>query len=71
MPDDALNQFRITQSCFTGREGEILVFGENRIGVRFDEVNFVCGGEPQVDPGVAIDREQAIDAFAGVFDVRD
>ena len=51
--------------------GEVFVGGEDRIGVGFDEVNFVVFGEAEVEARVAVDGEKVVDAFANVLDVGD
>ena len=48
--------------------GEVFVGGEGGIGIGFDEVDFVVGGEAEVEAGVAIDGEEVVDAAAGLLD---
>ena len=44
---------------------------QNGIRVCLDEIKFVLRRQAQIDAGVAVDRQQAIDAFAGLLDLRD
>jgi hypothetical protein len=53
---------------FLGGLGEVFVFGQDGVGVGFDEVDFVVGGNAEVEAGVAVDGEEVVDAFAGFLD---
>ena len=41
-----------------------------RVRVRFDEINLIVRREPQIDPRVTVDREQTINVFACLLDLR-
>src|SRR6266567_3597351 len=71
LPDDTVNQLRIRQARLARRLREVFVFGQNRIWIRLNEINFIGRRQPQVDAGVAIDSEQTIDAFTRFFDAGD
>ena len=42
-----------------------------RVRVRFDKINFIVRRESQIDPRIAVDREQPVNVFARLLDLRD
>src|SRR6266496_734904 len=42
-----------------------------RIRIRLDEINFIVSRQSQIDPRVTVDREQTINVFADLLDLRD
>ncbi len=70
-PDDPVDQSRIRQARLFRRLREVLIRGEMGIWVRLDEIELVLRRQPQVDARVAVDREQTVDAFARLLDLRD
>src|SRR5438105_3635040 len=71
LPDDSVDQLRIWQARLARRLRKIFVLRQNRIWIRLDEINFVGRRQAQVNAGVAINREQTINAFTRFFDARD
>src|SRR6266540_5326421 len=68
--DDALDQLRVGEAGLHGGLREIFVLGEDGVGVRFDEIDFVVRSHAQVEARVAVNGEEVIDAFAPLLDVR-
>jgi hypothetical protein len=66
--DDTADELRVFEAAGAGGLSEILVAGEGGVGIGFDEDDFVVWGEAQVETGVAVDAEEAIDATAELFD---
>src|SRR5437773_8865556 len=71
LPDDPVDQLRIGQSRLARRLGEVFVFGQNRIWICLNEINFVGRRQSQVDTRVAINSEQTVDALTCFFDAGD
>src|SRR6267143_3172668 len=71
LADDPIDQLRIGQARLACSLRKVFVFGQNRIWIRLDKINFVVRRQPEVKAGVAVDGEQAIDALTGFFDARD
>src|SRR5437762_9029325 len=71
LPDDPVDQLRIRQARLARRLGEVFVFGQNRIWIRLNEINFVGRRQPQVDTSVAVNSEQTVDALTRFFDAGD
>src|SRR5207248_11437062 len=66
--DDTIDQLWKGDTRLEGGLGEVLVLGENGIRIGFDEIDFVVRREAQIEPRVAVDGEQVVDAFAGPLD---
>ena len=47
---------------------KIFVLGQNRIRVCLNEINLVVRCQAQIDAGITINREEAVNAFAGLLD---
>src|SRR6266550_2984648 len=67
--DDTVDQLWEGDIRLEGGLGEVLVLGENGIRIGFDEIDFVVRREAQIEPRVAVDGEQVVDAFAGLLDL--
>src|SRR4051794_19288511 len=65
--DNSVDELGVGEAGFLGGLGEVFVFGEDGVGVGFDEINFVVAGEAEVEAGVAVDGEEVVDAFAGLL----
>ncbi len=65
---DPVDQLRVGKIGLERRLREILVRREHGIWICLDEIDFVFGRQTQIDASVAINREQAINAFAGQLD---
>src|SRR5207302_124353 len=66
--DDPVDQLRVGKTRFESGLREIFVLGENRIRVCFNEINLVVRREAQIKTRVAVNREEAVDALADLFD---
>src|SRR5205809_3715286 len=64
-----INQLPIGNIRLRGGLREILVGGEDRIRIGLDEIDFVVRRDAQIEPRVTVNREQMIDALAGLLDV--
>src|SRR5882762_10358774 len=53
--NDSLDELGIGEPGFEGGLGKVFVGGEDRVGIGLDKVDFIVGGHPEVDAGVAID----------------
>ena len=56
-------------TCFAaGRE--FLTLGDFRIGIGLEEIRRAVGGEAEIDAGIAVELERAVDAFGHALDAR-
>ncbi len=69
MAQDALDELRIGQPGLQRGQGKVFVGREDGIGIGLDEINLVVHRQAQVHARVAVEREQAVDAFAGLLNV--
>src|SRR5262245_40515835 len=68
---DAVEQYRIIDAVVLGGGRELLDLGDLRIGIGFDVVGDALAGKPEIDAGIAVELEGAIDALGRALDPGD
>src|SRR5262245_3439424 len=65
---DTVDQRRILEPVVLGRRGELLVAGNFGIGVGLDVIGNAVDGEAEIDAGIAVEVERAVDALRRALD---
>ena len=65
---NAAQQIGICEPVVQGGRGELLDLGDLGVGVGFDVIGDAVGGEPEIDAGVAVELERAVDALGDSLD---